>query len=290
MVSAMQNSGHFFLFFILSFYFSLNSKKPQKIHQIATTTLSLTILGGLIELAQGFMPGRSASWHDLFLDILGVVAGYLLFLLFYSYKRITKITRLLLFLLVFFITVTATHPLLTITGYHLLKTPSSNIVSFRDPFVTSIIRTSASASVDLVETGFGGATKNNRFLRMNFAKDWSSVIKFYDTARYWVASDHLCFELNNPSKSDRSLVLRIQERENSEQFIDLYKKVLKASPGYNFYKLPILSSEELSKNTDKNGKFDKSDTREIQFYSLETVPFEVVLSDLRLGIPCESST
>jgi VanZ family protein len=36
------------------------------------------LYGGLIEILQHFIPGRTCEWGDWFTDILGVLAGYFL--------------------------------------------------------------------------------------------------------------------------------------------------------------------------------------------------------------------
>jgi VanZ family protein len=45
-------------------------------HAVAIrTTLGLLALGGAIELAQTQVPGRSADWHDLAADAVGIALG-----------------------------------------------------------------------------------------------------------------------------------------------------------------------------------------------------------------------
>lgn len=45
----------------------------------ARIAVALIVLGGAIEIAQLWIPGRSAEWGDFAADILGVLAGFTVF-------------------------------------------------------------------------------------------------------------------------------------------------------------------------------------------------------------------
>lgn len=71
--SALDKVGHFMAFTALAFsgYLAIPSSRGTR----TTLLFGLLAYGGLIEVLQLFVPGRSAEWGDLLADGIGIVVG-----------------------------------------------------------------------------------------------------------------------------------------------------------------------------------------------------------------------
>lgn len=65
--------NHWLAFGILAFAASLSSQSSRSTRLLLL--LSLLGFGGLIEMAQLYVPGRSAEWADLLADAIGIACG-----------------------------------------------------------------------------------------------------------------------------------------------------------------------------------------------------------------------
>ena len=84
---------HFIAFLVLSFLFSLSchfsSKYKLQLKRLFILVgLVASFYGGVTEIIQIYVPGRSGDFYDLSLDILGVITGIYLF---YSFIKVSKI-------------------------------------------------------------------------------------------------------------------------------------------------------------------------------------------------------
>lgn len=77
-----DKTSHFTAYSILMFNAGLVFFKPKKTFLIAI--ILCLIYGGLIEVAQHFIPGRSMSRYDMVANALGVGTGVVLTYLLYS--------------------------------------------------------------------------------------------------------------------------------------------------------------------------------------------------------------
>lgn len=86
---------HFFAFgiftflFALSFHFSNSYSELPKILKLVIVVAS--IYGGLTEIIQMFVPGRSADIIDFSLNVLGSIVGLILFWQFIKFSKIINI-------------------------------------------------------------------------------------------------------------------------------------------------------------------------------------------------------
>lgn len=65
--------NHMAAFACLSFTACLGFPGPWR--RVMAVLLALLALGGLIEVVQAFVPGRSCEWGDLLADAVGIAAG-----------------------------------------------------------------------------------------------------------------------------------------------------------------------------------------------------------------------
>ena len=66
---------HFTAYAVLAALASLDRFRCRRLR---ATIASLFLLGGLLELAQLFSPGRTCDWHDLLANSCGILAGVVL--------------------------------------------------------------------------------------------------------------------------------------------------------------------------------------------------------------------
>jgi VanZ family protein len=83
--------AHFGVFSILSFMMILGfakqfaNDKLRKRHAIYGLVISL-VYASILELSQAIVPDRQMNFLDLIANIVGVISGYLLFLLIYKFS------------------------------------------------------------------------------------------------------------------------------------------------------------------------------------------------------------
>lgn len=282
--SAIQNAGHFLIFTSLAYGY-LALLKPDSLRHPVThsaVVLALLSLGGLIELAQSFMPDRNASWNDLLLDAAGIVMGYLVFLLT-RYFRSLSITSCAGLVICGFVTAfLSIQPALKLGGYHLLKTGSPAIVSFSDPFVEATISVTGNANVELMKTQLSPDADSKRLLRMDLARDSYSGVIFHDTAKLWTAAGYLEFAVHNMSDKSRKIALRIHDRHHNNAYHDRYNTTLLVKPGANAYRFPITDIQSVSSGGQNKRQLDMKNIHEIQLFSIDSSPFSLYLSDIVL--------
>jgi VanZ family protein len=73
---------HFFIFFFISFFLCFSVKFDRK--ELFFAILVSIIYAGLDELHQYFVPGRCSDFFDLGIDILGILAGFVFYLILLS--------------------------------------------------------------------------------------------------------------------------------------------------------------------------------------------------------------
>lgn len=276
--SAVQNAGHFVLFTLLTVSY-LSLFKPKSLRQPLkhfAAILTLICLGAFVEFVQSGMPERNASVHDLLLDTAGILAGYLIFTVI-RYVRSLSVVRVVGILALLFSTAYfATHQVLDLSAYHLLKTSSPVVISFDDAFVESIISAERNASFTLEKNRLLPNTDSTRLLRMNFARTRYSGVVLHDTKNNWGETGFLSFTLHNTSAHTRKIVLRIHDRDHNNNYNDRYNTTLFVKSGTNYYRLPLQEITLL-----RNGRqLDMENIHELQFFSMEPERFSVHLSDL----------
>lgn len=84
---------HFFAFLVFTFLFSASlhfkNNFTYKLRNIFFTTgISSIIYGGITEIIQTYVPGRSGDLYDLTLNILGSLTGMYLFFLFLKFSKL----------------------------------------------------------------------------------------------------------------------------------------------------------------------------------------------------------
>jgi VanZ family protein len=84
-----DKAAHSFVFAILSFLLVVGFIKQGRFHQLKFEPIRYSLIfsigyGVLIEIVQGFVPGRSLDWKDMLADASGALIGILLFYVVYK--------------------------------------------------------------------------------------------------------------------------------------------------------------------------------------------------------------
>jgi hypothetical protein len=284
LLSSIQNLGHFLIFTVLAYgnlaLFRFWPVHPPMTH--LTAVLALLCLGGFVEIVQSFIPGRTASWNDLWLDAAGIIMGYLLFALTSSLRNFSspKVAGLMICILI--TGFLATQPALKLVGYHLLKTGSPAIISFGDPFVDATISVTGTTSVEIVEKQLPPDFQLIRFLRMDLADENYGGVIFHDTANLWTEAGFLDFQIHNLSDEKRQIALRIHDNQHNNDYHDRFNSLLLVQPGSNNFRLPISEIKTLQRDGQTTRHLDMDNIHEIQLFSIDSNSFSLYLSDLRL--------
>lgn len=82
---------HCTIFAVQSFLLIVGLKKQHsysyfKFNAGKMAILGTSLFGVLVELIQGFIPGRSFEWTDMLANVVGAFVGFLVFLLIYKTK------------------------------------------------------------------------------------------------------------------------------------------------------------------------------------------------------------
>ena len=83
---------HFIIYSGISYIGFLTYGSELKIKKLLLILFGLSFFALLEEGHQKWIPMRDASWGDYFFDVLGVVAGFILFLFTYRFHKLRKIT------------------------------------------------------------------------------------------------------------------------------------------------------------------------------------------------------
>ncbi|OED38097.1 hypothetical protein AB833_20600 [Chromatiales bacterium (ex Bugula neritina AB1)] len=283
--SAVQNSGHFVIFTLLS-CFTFRILRPTRFHTAPLHQLlicaALLALASLIELIQGVIPGRDASWDDMLLDTMGIATGYLIFTFFHRFNQISNSTRAALAVTCLAIGIKTLQPVLAISAYHILKSGPPSIVSFADPFVLSTIKGIGNASATVVNIKPDNHERSIRMLRMDFANQIYSGVVLHDTSAAWNDEGTLGIQLFNRGGLRRVVELRIHDKYHNNKYNDRFDRTLVVEPGINEFSIPLEQIKYSRSGDTARGHLDMNNITEIQFFSSDKNPFSLYLSGLFL--------
>jgi len=76
-----DKSNHFFAFFILYYFLYFGYKKKFAINMIILLSFAIQV-----EIVQYFIPGRTFSILDIIADVIGIIFGYLIIMIYLFIK------------------------------------------------------------------------------------------------------------------------------------------------------------------------------------------------------------
>jgi len=237
--SSVQNVGHFVLFAVLAsaYFFHMDKTSDWRyFHKAFFTFFILTAIGIVAEVAQVFLPTRSASFADIGRNLLGVSVGILTYDWIKYRKKLNK--KLLSFCLLALVSVTfwICKPAFQLITYNIFKSPSPVVMSFGDPFVKSMISKIDGASFALVENNL--STKKD-WLLMEFSRYKYSGIVIHEPQANWANYEYLSLTFLNKSDAPVMLEVRIHDVQHDNSYQDRFNTKLNIKPGESTIKVPL---------------------------------------------------
>lgn len=171
------------------------------------------VLGALIEGLQTFV-GREASLHDMAGNVIGTVAGLLLYTAFDQNRVIRRrLLEVVLVVAAIGVLLAGLSPLLRLSWHYLERENAFPVV-------------------------------------MDFTADWADSFVQYDEGQYpgvtiiepkadWSDYKTLDFSVMSSAQRPVRLVIRVHDRAHDQSFDDRFNRRLIAKPGKNNYRIPL---------------------------------------------------
>jgi len=282
--SAVQNFGHFVLFVVLGYVFLkliLELVQVRVVLALLLATGILVALGLGIELFQKSLDGRTASLHDLVLDIAGMLSGYLLLLGVSLWRQGNRGRCAAASLGIVVLTSVAAKPMVEFIGFDLFRSPLPIVRDFRPPFAVKNIEAYEGAeyksvSLDLPEIG------HRPVLRVEFSERLYSGVIFHEFGSNWSDYQALSINIFSVLRTTRQVELRINDRLHNNQYSDRYNGSFSISPGLNNLLVPLESIINRGGNPDSERRMDIDDVSQIQFFSNDVEPFAIYIVKIEL--------
>ncbi|MES9944193.1 MAG: VanZ family protein [Candidatus Thiodiazotropha sp.] len=235
---ALQDSGHFLIFTLLTlFALWLYGKN---LNQSVWPVMSLTLLFGIAMEAVQYLVGRDPSLYDIFMDLLGIVAGGVLYCGFI--KR----------------TFSPRHSLLIVTLLTLLAFSQpiywSLVYQVRVDQFPRLINPDSFFSRALLEGSEGGAIRPIELPRDASIPADSGIdscvyvslvegpwpgVDMQEPEPDWRGYAYFELAIYSDQGGDLPLTLRIHDQGHNRHYEDRYNRLLTVHPGYNHFSLPM---------------------------------------------------
>jgi len=226
------DSGHTFLFFLLSFFLYLQLNKTKKNlgtpYVFLVVVLVCVFLSVAIELIQGYSHSvlqRESSVDDLYKDGFGIAAGLALATFTLQgrvrYKLLSLMTVVAFLLLGFY-------SLLQFSWHSVQKMKALPLVTqFDESWSTSFVHLHNVVMVEVVKRQ--GAT----WYRMRFDKAMFPGIEIKEPMSDWQSYEKLRFDVWSSNQSNIILVLRVHDALHNQNYNDRFNQRFVIRPGFN---------------------------------------------------------
>ena len=249
----------FAILIILAFKSIYWISKKNVFIQLTVVVLVSFILGVLVEALQANI-GRTASWHDVNLDILGAVLGWILIS--------SKDTNLRGFYRVFFIVI-------FIVYFVLLNIKSIKII-VDDVIVMQQVPILSDFSTPFEITRWSGDTVQHNIVSFSHGKEQVLRARFLPTETYsslhfkgffndWTGYEFLEFEIYSDENYEFEVVLRIHDylhNSHDAAYSDRFNKSLNIRPGENRFRINM----NMLRNSPADRKMQLDRIKELIFF------------------------
>mgnify|MGYP000488702925 CR=1 FL=1 len=273
---AMQDSSHTLVFF-LGTYLSLRCMTALRLFPSFTNgarialVLSLSFIAGItIEIVQPFF-GRSASFLDIWYDLLGCTAGALIFYLRVHLPNQERQNH------------TQEHPSndheksrsafkkagLTLTTLALLSiscilpayysrvltlqdTAMPVLFNFDADWEKEFLRLQAGAHLSIVDAPKGWAKHDSKVAKLTLSSQQYPGLTFRDLPQDWSKYQFLKLEIFSKQSPTNAITLRIHDQQHNNRYQDRFNLSLKLSAGLNEIKIPLRNVSLAPTNREMN--------------------------------------
>lgn len=258
----LHESGHGLIFLLLSLslcvLFHLFIFENSNRLLLATVFICIAF-GGAVELVQSKV-GRSASWSDFWLDLLGVCAGVSLYL---SWLLRGAWRWVFLCLAVLLIGVDLYDPYKVLKAGRLRAVAFPVIADFDNPALNFFVHAGNTGKVSFVAAPDEWPENATQVAKLEqFPGAWPGL-NITEVFPDWRNYQVLEFDIFNPQPESARFTLRVHDAHHDYQYSDRYNKTLKITQGLHHFEIPL----EKIKQGPKHRANDMANIRGLMIYS-----------------------
>ena len=255
---AIQDSSHTLVFF-LGTYLSLRCMTALRLFPSFTNgarialVLSLSFIAGItIEIVQPFF-GRSASFLDIWYDLLGCTAGALIFYLRVhlpnqerqnhaqehgkSRSALKKAGLILTTIAV--LSISCILPAYYYRVLTLQDTAMPMLFNFDADWEKEFLQLQAGAHLSIVDAPEGWTEHDSKVAKLTLSSQHYPGLTFRDIPRDWSKYQFLILEMFSKQNPTNAITLRIHDQQHNNRYQDRFNLSLKLSAGLNEIKIPL---------------------------------------------------
>ena len=285
--SSIQTSGHFVFFAALAFCSAIASpawipwlKSRRWPQYLVGFTISATV-GGLLELAQKFIPSRDASFQDFVFDVTGATFAVSLLVLLQPLRQQNRPSLLaqLSAALIFLATLTfGMQPVVSCASdYWERQQALPLLLNFQKPWSLRFLTINQGASV--IKTSPppqwpGGDT--GAWVRIQSGTRYPGV-GMNEPNPDWQAYEHLAVDIY--SQTDQVAQIRIQDLAHNDEYYDRFNQSIPIKQGFQTVRIPL----DQIKQGPRQRQLDLSRIGGFKLFFLDPPKdFDIYLGNLRL--------
>ena len=230
LMAEVQNSGHALALFTLAFTFSLYFDKFFASSSRRTVILSFcvcVVFSGLVEIVQSKI-GRSASWSDFLMDLVGISAGALAFL---SLKIKGMSQFILPFVALTLLLGCFISPFRWLYAEKVRDSVFPIIGDFETPAVNRYFKGSYSASLTVVDAPEEWLGNESKVARIDVRPGSWPGIQAFEMQDDWRDYSTLKFQVYNPQAESLRVVLRVNDTNHDNKHDDRFNRTYDLAPG-----------------------------------------------------------
>ncbi len=239
LVESVIDFGHYLLFALISLAMGLaTSRKELSLTQRVALVVGLPLtFGALIEGIQPYL-GRTGSYYDLWLDVLGVAAGWFAYRGWTrrpqpSYRTLVGLSLLTLLAL--------QQPLWWSWVYRERQRALPDLLGLESRPLHSLLTNNLNTPLKVtpVPDGLDLPQRDRSMVRVPlFGATWPGI-HWREPESDWRAYSGLEIEIYSPLPREIPLVLRIHDHLHDQRFEDRFNRRLRLQPGYNRFEIAM---------------------------------------------------
>ncbi|MCU7929213.1 MAG: VanZ family protein [Candidatus Thiodiazotropha sp. (ex Codakia rugifera)] len=242
LINALQDSGHFLIFVLLSLAV-LWSYKTAADHLFWPILLGCLLFGAVMEIVQ-YTIGREASLYDLLMNAMGVTAGGLLFsgMIRRSIPRgLSALAVVLLFVIAF------SGPLYWLSVAQIRNAEFPILINLEGVAAGALLQGSHGGDVHVINrpTNWPAdiATDQRRCAIIQLKKGAWPGVSLIEPKPDWRGYHTLELSLYSELRHTLPLTLRINDRTHNNKLSDRFNHRLELNYGYNHFTIPLKEIE-----------------------------------------------
>ncbi|MES9969527.1 MAG: VanZ family protein [Candidatus Thiodiazotropha sp.] len=240
---ALQDSGHFLIFASLTL-FALWLYGKNQVRSI-WPVMSLALLFGVAIEAVQYLIGREPSLYDILLDLLGIVAGAVLYCGVIQRTFSPHLSVLIVALLAL---LAFSQPIYWYLAYQVRADQFPRLIN-PDSFLSrAMLEGCEGGEIQPValpqDSSIPADTAINSCVYVSLAEGPWPGVDMQEPEADWRGYGYLELAIYSDQKDDLPLTIRIHDQSHNRHYQDRYNRSLVVRPGYNHFSLPMHEIEQ----------------------------------------------